>query len=375
MKRLILSYIVDWLVLILFAVLGYIVGSLTPNPRPFDLNDPDISYPYKGYDTVSVPVVFVVSVVAPAAIIFGLAMIVSPRAITTTQRGHLWRRKVWEWHAGWLGLALSLILAWFFTSGMKNLFGKPRPNLLTRCQPDMANVAKYIVGYADSKGGQLVSADICTNPDKAVINEGFRSFPSGHSSISTAGLVYLGLVVAAKLGVWTPFPQQEPIKKDSEHLNPFHDGLPRTGVARGASESNASRQGPMLNSSLSLDKQSQAAGAPLYLLVLAIIPLGATVYICASRWYDFQHHGFDIFFSFFLGTLSSVLAFRYYHQPLRHAGGWAFAPRSENAAFWAGAGRRVFPKGSFCRFEDTDSLQHQDRGGEERYELRQLQPV
>lgn len=86
-----------------------------------------------------------------------------------------------------MGLALSLALAFFFTQGMKNLFGKPRPDLLARCQPDMseAGIARNIVGgFATSLDPKwvLVGAGICQQSDTSLLNDGFRSFPSGHSS-------------------------------------------------------------------------------------------------------------------------------------------------------------------------------------------------
>jgi membrane-associated phospholipid phosphatase len=90
-----------------------------------------------------------------------------------------------------MGLGLSLALAFFFTQGMKNLFGKPRPNLLDRCQPDLspASIARNTVGgYASGFNPEwvLVSAGICRQPDSNKLDDGFRSFPSGHSSSTSS---------------------------------------------------------------------------------------------------------------------------------------------------------------------------------------------
>ncbi len=41
---LILSYVFDWVVLIVVGVVGAILGNITPNKRPFSLEDPNISY-------------------------------------------------------------------------------------------------------------------------------------------------------------------------------------------------------------------------------------------------------------------------------------------------------------------------------------------
>jgi membrane-associated phospholipid phosphatase len=71
------------------------------------------------------------------------------------------------------------------TEGMKNLFGKPRPDLLSRCNPDIASVGADRLssdGMDFSPLWVLVSSDICRQPNKDTLDDGFRSFPSGHSS-------------------------------------------------------------------------------------------------------------------------------------------------------------------------------------------------
>ena len=45
----------------------------------------------------------------------------------------------------------------------------------------------------------LSNSTICTQKDHAILKDGFRSFPSGHSSGSFAGLFYLSLYLAGKL--------------------------------------------------------------------------------------------------------------------------------------------------------------------------------
>jgi membrane-associated phospholipid phosphatase len=129
--------------------------------------------------------------VAPVVIICIVSLILVPGATVPrgTPKTLIWKRKLWELHIGLLGLVFSLVSAWIITNGMKNLFGKPRPDLLSRCQPDLAHFSDYIVGGISniSSNGQLVSGDICKNPNKAVLDDGFRSYPSGHSSSSAAG--------------------------------------------------------------------------------------------------------------------------------------------------------------------------------------------
>jgi len=84
--------------------------------------------------------------------------------------------------------------------------------------------------------------------------------------------------------------------------------------------------------------RNQAAAPPVYLLVFAIIPFFASVYIASTRYSDFRHHGFDILFGYFIGTVTSVFAFRYYHLPISQGAGWSWGPRSRDRSFWAGVG-------------------------------------
>jgi len=64
--------------------------------------------------------------------------------------------------------------------------------------------------------------------------------------------------------------------------------------------------------------------------------------LASSRWFDFRHHGFDILFGFFIGTVTAVFSFRYYHLPIGRGAGWAWGPRSRDKAFWAGVGSFSF---------------------------------
>lgn len=38
------SYVLDWVVLAIFAAVGYVLGKITPNKRPFSLDDRNIAY-------------------------------------------------------------------------------------------------------------------------------------------------------------------------------------------------------------------------------------------------------------------------------------------------------------------------------------------
>ena len=85
-------------------------------------------------------------------------------------------------HVSILGLFISLILSSFLTDVVKNSVGRPRPDLIARCKP-----AKGTPGHA------LVTIDVCTETKHHLLHDGWRSFPSGHSSFAFSGLGYLAL--------------------------------------------------------------------------------------------------------------------------------------------------------------------------------------
>jgi len=185
--RLVLSYVFDWIVIIAIAAIAGGWEYVEPFRRPFSPVDLSISYPYQTSEMIPTWLLVVVSLIAPAAIVMivCLVWVPGPTAERGTPKSLIWRRKLWEWNTGWMGLALSLATAFLITQGMKNLFGKPRPDLLSRCQPDLENIQDYVVntvGEIFNPAWVLVSADICKNPDKDLLKDGFKSFPSGHSS-------------------------------------------------------------------------------------------------------------------------------------------------------------------------------------------------
>lgn len=333
--RVAISYAFDWALLFGFAVAGFFIGNLSPNKRPFNLEDPNISFPLRD-DTVSVLNAFLACVVGPILVIIAVSLLIAPRstAVPGTPQSVKWRRKMWELHAGLLGLVFSVVATWFIVSTTKILLGKPRPNAIARCQPDLENIARYIVGgvagtsSSSPAGGQLVSADICKNPDQGVVDEGFRSFPSGHASIAASGLVYLTLFLASKLGVMAPWaPPRTDSWSESIRVDEAQTSPPE---ARSTGQRYSS-------------PRQAAAAPPTYLVILTLIPFGACIFICASRWYDFQHHGFDILFAFGIGATTSYFGFRLYHSPMGRGMCWgAAAPRGEDAAFWAGVGKQGY---------------------------------
>lgn len=370
---LILSYVLDWIIIILAAVVGALFSIITPNKRPFSLVNADISYPYVTKEKISTATLILCGLAAPVVIIFLITILLvpGPTVPKSTPKALIWRRKLWELHTGWLGLGLSLAAAFLITDGMKNLFGKPRPDLLSRCNPDLANISKYAVGgFADTQEGSLlVTAAICQNTDKSIMDDGFRSFPSGHASFSAAGLIYLSLFIASKLAITIPFLAPRPYSKDTSYFAAFpsHDQKvrPRAHVPsdqdKGLSAADEQFE-PSGHNEAIIAARNQAAAPPVYLLVFAIIPFFASIYISSTRWSDFRHHGFDILFGYFIGTVTAVFSFRWYHLPISQGAGWSWGPRSSERSFWAGIGVGTYVGGSDKVVENIETANDLETG-------------
>ncbi len=204
-----------------------------------------------------------------------------------------------------MGLGVALAGAFMVTEGLKDIYGKPRPDLLARCQPDLTRIAQYAVGglgltnLGERYGEAPVVVDwhICSSPDDSTLSDGFASFPSGHASFSWAGMTYLTLFMCAKFAISIPFlTTQEATNTNTPDSN-------------------------------------KAAAPPTYLLVLAFVPLGAAFFISGSRWSDYRHHGFDILFGSIIGVVFAWFGFRLYHLPIRRGAGWAWGARSRGRAY------------------------------------------
>lgn len=87
-----------------------------------------------------------------------------------------------------LGLWTSLAITFFLTNFVKLMIGRPRPNFVARCWPD--GQIRGIPGVPECSG------------DPHAAKEGRKSFPSGHSSLSFAGMGYLSFYLLGRLQPW-----------------------------------------------------------------------------------------------------------------------------------------------------------------------------
>jgi len=344
--RLVLSYIFDWIVIICMAAVAGGWNYVEPFKRPFSPVDLSISYPFQTKEKIPTWLLILCSLIAPAAIIMVVCLVFVPGPTATrgTPKSLIWRRKLWEWHTGWMGLALSLATAFLITQGMKNLFGKPRPDLLSRCKPDLDRIRDFAittVGEVFNPAWVLVTPGICTTTDNDLLKDGFKSFPSGHSSFSWAGLLYLTLFLASKFSVTIPHLSPRLFSTNPAHTSAVSPSNLKRQVILPVHKQESTLSAP---NSVNSDEnvvpiRYQNAAPPVYTLVFVLIPICAAIYITSTRWTDFRHFGFDMLFGSLIGIICAWFSFRWYHLPITRGAGWAWGPRSYDRAWGIGVGR------------------------------------
>ncbi|ESK96891.1 hypothetical protein Moror_6469 [Moniliophthora roreri MCA 2997] len=235
-RKLIFSYLPDWLLTIALAAIFFSLDKVEGYRRQFSLEESSIRHTYAVHERVPNIALYFICFVAP--------VLLQPIVNFITIRS--W----WDLHNSTLGLILGLALTGSITQFVKITVGRPRPDLIDRCQPPP--------GSTDPEFG-LSTWLICTRTD--LLRDGFRSFPSGHSSLSFAGLGFFAYYLAGKL-----------------HL---------------------------------FDKRGHAGKA-----WISLAPFAAAALVAISRTMDYRHHWQDVLVGSILGTIMSYFAYRQYYPPL-----------------------------------------------------------
>lgn len=332
----------------IIAAAGGALSFVSPAERAFSLLDLSISYPFVPESITTGTLAG--SCLAGSAVIIAIVVgiFIPGRALSRKlKRRQVIALKLWEFEKGWAGLALSVATALFATQALKNMFGKPRPNCIATCQPDLSNIERFIVGglgQGISPRWVLVSSNICMNPDAAELRDGFRSFPSGHASFSWSALLYLSLYLCSKFNIAVPYlPFHLPQQKAGTAQSNAHELLSLHHQPEESSSEDSAKPAELpvaqpVNAIKTLPVRNQAASAPLYLLVLAFIPIAVALYITSTRYVEYYHTGFDLICGSLIGILTAWLSFRWYHLPFGRGEGWAWGPRSRDRAFGVGVG-------------------------------------
>ncbi|KAF9211611.1 hypothetical protein BGZ59_007850 [Podila verticillata] len=157
------SYAFDWILCIVLIAVFLYLDSVDPFHREFSVQNSAIMYSYRLKDSVPTWALIVISVGGPVVLILLVGLGI--------------RRSPYDVHNGVLGLLVSVLLTTMFTQVIKVTVGKQRPDFLARCIP-MLNEVKITQDVPLS----LWTIDVCTQTDKSILQDGMRSFPSGHAS-------------------------------------------------------------------------------------------------------------------------------------------------------------------------------------------------
>jgi len=171
----VLTYVFDWILTLIFLVVFLIIQYLPVNPviRDFNVNDLSISHPMR-QETISTPVLVVLSFVVPVAVIILIMGISLLRVSSSIQRKYI----AFDFQVAFLGLLQSWVIASLIVNFVKVVVGELRPDFLARCKPN--------------------DQGVCTGNESDIL-EGRKSFPSLHAAMASAGLVYLSFYIAGKL--------------------------------------------------------------------------------------------------------------------------------------------------------------------------------
>ncbi|XP_074309509.1 lipid phosphate phosphatase 2-like [Silene latifolia] len=165
----------DWLILFLLVIIDIVLNVIEPFHRYVGKGMmEDLMYPLKG-NTVPFWAVPIIAILLPFLIFLVFYII---------------RKDIYDFHHAILGLLFSVLITSVITDAIKDGVGRPRPDFFWRCFPDGKAVFDKVTGNV-----------ICTGL-KSVIKEGHKSFPSGHSSWSFAGLGFLAWYLGGKIKVF-----------------------------------------------------------------------------------------------------------------------------------------------------------------------------
>ncbi|RLV89499.1 putative diacylglycerol pyrophosphate phosphatase 1 [Spathaspora sp. JA1] len=178
-----LSYIFDIIFYSILFTLSAVLGTIIP-PRfhEFSLFDISLRYTYKTEAEAAIPLPLLVFISGGIPLIqFVLFALFQPNLSLT--------RRFWDLLSGFICLLGAMATQLMATCILKNICGLPRPDMIDRCEPLLQNIPMT----------QLSNVAICTQPDWNLVQEGFRSFPSGHSSAVFCGMIITSLNISAKL--------------------------------------------------------------------------------------------------------------------------------------------------------------------------------
>lgn len=229
-----LIYALDWIYF----------ENIKPFQRQFTINDITISHPFAEHERVPGDVLLKWITIFPFIIIPIISLLLTPRPF-----------KLYIIYLSLLGVFISMGTCIFVTDVLKNWIGRCRPDFLARCKP-MDNLLPDTL---------YLAKDVCTTKDIGKLLDGFRTTPSGHSSMSWSSFGYVSL--------WL-----------NGQLNCSH-------VHRGAWRS-----------------------------IVAFLPCLIAFYVALSRTQDYRHHFIDIILGSLIGSFIAWWSYRRYFPKINSRG-------------------------------------------------------
>ncbi|KAF8938581.1 hypothetical protein BGZ58_000617 [Dissophora ornata] len=245
-KELCKTYGNDWGLVVVVLAAFSLIDQIEPFHRQFSVRDTTIQHPFAKQETIPNWHLGAFAFLLPLGVIVMISV--------------FYRKSYTDLHNGFLGLFLAQALVLIVTDSIKITVGRPRPDFLDRCLSlyDNANAGTPLHLLSDPPN-LLSNSSICTRTD--LLRDGFKSFPSGHSSFSFGGLGYLSMYLAGKL-----------------HL---------------------------------FDERGH-----IYKSIVVLAPIILATLIAISRVADYRHHWEDVTAGSFIGSVFAVFAYRQYYPSL-----------------------------------------------------------
>ncbi len=302
--RLVARYaVLDWLVVILFMVVASVVQSTQPHHALVNRSDDrQISFPLLPSQVGHYALLFW-STAAPMIVIFVVLLLraalrhrrhsSAPSSSSSSSRSSSCNllAAIWhELHQSYLALALALTSTTAATGILKQSVGRPRPNFYALCMWDENTMS-------------------CHNSTEHV-NEAYRSFPSGHSSSSFAGLVFLTLWLLHLIR------RSEEARALAALAASAHRG---GGASAPLSMHQVDRELMHLHSRVLRTKTMGGGRASrMWLVYLCFLPVCVCTWIAMTRLVDYWHHFSDVLAGALIG---SVFAWFNFHSKFERPSG------------------------------------------------------
>ncbi|KAF5323202.1 hypothetical protein D9758_016730 [Tetrapyrgos nigripes] len=236
--RRLLSYALDWSMAIVIALFSNFYLQRFQQMPDFDLTDTSIQYSVRKQTIPNLLLVLLLTL---------------PYILIVVGHFVFSYKKWWDLHSALLGLTLGFSVSGTLSQIVRISAGRPRPDFIARCNPSPDIVNAPVFG--------LANVTICQETDFTFLQDGMRSFFSGHAILSAFGFGYLSLYLAGKLHIF---------------------------------DSNAHT----------------------YKMWIVATPIVLAIWICETRVADRRHHWQDVTTGFFLGILIAYVAYRQFFPHL-----------------------------------------------------------